>query len=203
MLLTPNFTISCHRNTKYFTSVVYLVLFASGIHCYAATKVHYSFAAPQQQQPFLLRLWRVINPSTANATTTTRNLAMLRHGVVTGLKQGRAFKTRCSTQTWHTAPVTIQHTYSVRNISVRSLPRRRCGRRFYFWKDTNRTAAKYHTLLLKHIPHCHSIVLPKGWMNSKTGLCWREAKRITAKAYHCISRMSNIPTITLLTKKQR
>ena len=75
-----------------------------------------------------------------------------------------------------------RQTYLVRNISLRLVLRRRCGRRFYFWKDTSRAAANYHTLLLKHIPHCHSIVLPKGWMNRKTGLCWREAKRITAKS---------------------
>ena len=32
-------------------------------------------------------------------------------------------------------------TYSVRNISARLIIRRRCGRRFYFWKQTCRTAA--------------------------------------------------------------
>ena len=148
------------------------VLFTCGIHCYAATKAHYSFAAPQHQ-PFLLRLWRVINTSAANSTTTTRNLATWSHGVVTGLKQGRAFRPLCSTQTWQTAQVStyIYQTYSVRNISVCLILRRRCGRSFDFWKDISRTAANYHILLL----------LPKGWMNRKTGLCWRDAKRIAAK----------------------
>ena len=176
--------ICCHRNTNFLLPVLYSsVLFTIGIHRYAATKVHYSFAAPQQHLPFLLRLWRVINPSTANATQLQR-VIWQSHGVVTGLKQGRAFKPLCSTQTWQTAQVSpyIYQTYWVRNISVCLMLRRRCDRRYYFWKDTSRTAANYHTLLLKHIPHCHGTVLPKGWMNRKTGLCWREAKRITAKS---------------------
>ena len=37
----------------------------------------------------------------------------------------------------------------------------------------------------------------------KTGLCWREARRIAANKLttNCISRMNNIPTISLSTKK--
>ena len=93
-----------------------------GIHCYATTKVNCSFAAPQQRQPLLLRLWRVISPSAANTKTATRILATWRHGVVTGLKQGRAIKplrtTHRSGNPRGSHYTYILQTYSVRNISV-------------------------------------------------------------------------------------
>lgn len=50
---------------------------------YVTTKVEvkYSFAALQQDQPLLLRLRQVVNPPPAIATSTTRNLGMLKLAV--------------------------------------------------------------------------------------------------------------------------
>ena len=113
------------------------------IRCYVATKFHYSFAASQQLQPFLLRLWWVTNPCTANATTRITRQYKRHTTAVTGLKHGRACKpkryhTALGTRARCTIHIPDRHTryditpYATYYDAV-------TGRRFYFWMDTSRT----------------------------------------------------------------
>ena len=67
----------------------------------------------------------------------------------------------------------------------------------------SRTAASYRPLLLKYIPHCHGMYCPKGEWTGRQVYVGERQNVLPQNAHNCISRMSNTPTISVLTKKWR
>lgn len=135
-----------------------------------------------------------LNLSTANATTTARNLVKSKHSIVSGLNHKRAYKPhKYHRQAWN--PRRSHYTYARRTYSARHLlyvcQTGILGSIFtihmpdilgtILLRTLNTTPSlaidfasefqsnsglNYHNLLVNHIQHCHGIVLPKLWMNS-------------------------------------
>lgn len=121
-------------------------------------------------QRFLLRLRR--DPSIANATTTTRNLATSHLGAVTSLTQGRAFKPQCITyRLWNPAGSPCTYCISDRhalydNTPYAKLILRRRLLTVGFTSEMIPVKQQRSTILSyfasKHIPYCLALYRPKG-----------------------------------------